>query len=200
MIYAEASLIKALRAGGLILVLAAAQANDRRNIARLLADDGARESAVRSVVESRGKEVPLLLSWARKPPAGVDRAGLDIGLADVFGKLKTAEAIPFLIKNITMERWPPSPNTWMKTPEVIEGRMPAVAALVQIGPESAKALIRAGLDGKTFEERLAAIFVVSQISNVPESMEFLASALGQANLQRHWAEDGLKLSANPPPR
>jgi hypothetical protein len=40
---------------------------------------------------------------------------LEIGLAEVFGRLKTKEAIPFLIENISLERLPPRPNIWMKT-------------------------------------------------------------------------------------
>jgi hypothetical protein len=39
---------------------------------------------------------------------------------------------------------------------------------------------------------LAALFVVSRIAGVPGAKEFVLQALGEANLQRHWAEDGLK--------
>ena len=123
------------------------------------------------------------------------------GLAEVFGRLRTVEAIPFLIRSIGLELWPPSPNAWMKTPAVVKERMPAVAALMQIGPAAARALIKTNLDGMTFEERLAAVFVVSQIGGVPESREFLSAILGQANLQQHWAAAGLRLldSSTPPP-
>jgi hypothetical protein len=35
----------------------------------------------------------------------VDKHKLYIGLADAFGEMKTREAIPFLIKNISLQRW-----------------------------------------------------------------------------------------------
>ncbi len=80
----------------------------------------------------------------------------------------------------------------MKTAQVIENRMPAVQALVHIGPDAARMLIHGSLYGLTSEERLAAIFVISQIKNVPESREFLNTVRGQANMECHLAEEGLK--------
>jgi hypothetical protein len=162
------------------------------SIARLLANDGTRKNAVESIVASGDSIVHALLAWAQKPPVGVDKFGLKIELAETFGRLRTRAAIPFLIENITLQPWPSSPNTWMKTAEVIEERMPAVAALVQIGPEASPALIHTPIAGMTSEARLAAVFVVARIKNVPEARAFLTAAAGRTNLQRHWAEIGLR--------
>jgi hypothetical protein len=119
---------------------------------------------------------------------------LYVGLADVFGTLKTAEAIPFLIKNISLDRTR-AVNTWLKTPEIIEERLPAVGALVKIGPEACKALIRATWKPMLHEDRLAAIFAVSRITSqykIPEAREFLSSVLASATLERYTAEEGLR--------
>ena len=121
----------------------------------------------------------------------MERIGLYIGMAEAFGRLKTRDAIPFLVKNITLQYWPASPSVWMKTPEVVRSRLPAVAALVQIGPDAAAALIRTRWVGLSSEERLAVILVVSRAPETPESQSFLLTVLGEANLQRYWAEDGL---------
>lgn len=173
-------------------MIASAQDTSDEELARLLADSNTRQSAVAKIVASGGSKVLLLLSWTRKPPVQVDESELYIGLADVFGKLKTKEAIPFLMKNISIQRWPPSPNTWMKTPQVIEARLPAAAALIQIGPEASKALIHTW-EQLVGDERLAAIFVVSRIRGVPEARDFLVSVSGAANMERFWAEEGIKL-------
>ena len=171
-------------------MLGFAQQPSDLELARSLAKESTRQAVVARITNS---EIPLLLAWTKVPPAQVDESGLYIGLADAFGQLKAKEAIPFLIKNITLQRWLASPNTWMKTPQVIEERMPAVAALIRIGPEAAKTLIDTPGECITAENRLAAIFVVSRIKDVPEARTFLIQALGEANVQRFWAEDGLKL-------
>ena len=174
--------------------------NSETELARRLSNDATRATAIASVLEGAKRDIPLLLLWTRKPPAHIETSGLYVGLAEVFGQLQTKEAIPFLIKNIGLQRWPSSPNTWMKTPEVIEARSPAVTALIRIGPDASRAIIRTGLQGMTPEDRLAAIFVVGRIKGVPESVGFLSSILGEANLERHWAEQGLKqVEVNPAP-
>lgn len=182
---------------GLAAILAGAQDVGGDDLARLLARDSTRQDAVNQIVASGRTSVPLLLSWARKPPTGVEKYDLYLGLAEVFGQLRARDAIPFLIKNITLQNWPPSSNTWMKTPEVIEQRMPAVAALIKIGPDASRAVLHTPLAQLTPEERLAAIFVVSRVKQVPEAREFLISILGQANMERLWAEEGLRVLNEP---
>ena len=171
----------------------AKEASDQE-LARLLANNRTRQSAVAKILASANGKGPLLLSWTRKPPAHVDEYELCIGLADAFGSLKTKEAIPFLIKNIGVRRTRyVDLNPWLKAPEVIEEAFPAMAALIQIGPDASKALVRASRKPMVSEDRLAAIFAVSRIKDVPEARAFLTSTLGEANQERHWAEEGLKL-------
>lgn len=142
------------------------------------------------IAERGGGRSALLLSWARKPPAGVDKLGLEVGLADAFGRLRTRDAIPFLIANITLQRGLfYRADIWMKTPQVVEGALPAVAALIRIGPEASRSLIRK-FPTLSAEDRLAAIFVVSRISGVPEAQDFLNSVIGGARLEAFWARGG----------
>jgi hypothetical protein len=139
--------------------------------------------------------VPLLLSWARTPPSQIDEFDLHdlrVGLAVAFGQLKTKKAVPFLIKNINLQMGLiPRPNIWLKAPEAVEAALPAVVALIQIGPVASRELmdIWQQLDP---DDRLAAIFVVSRVKGVPGAREFLHTVLSEANIQRFWAEEGLK--------
>lgn len=162
------------------------------DVARQLARDATRQAAVSKIVAAGSNAVPLLISLAEKPPTEVNEYELSIGLAEAFGRLKTRDAIPFLMTHIKLQRGLASPNTWLKTAEIIQQRMPAVAALIQIGPEASKALMD-GWERMGNEDRLPAIFVISQISGVPEARAFLSSVLGEANMERYWAERALKL-------
>ncbi len=170
---------------------AAAQNATDQKIAELLSNPGTRVTAVEAVVGARGEKLPLLLSWARKPPVGVEARELYIGLADVFGRLRTADAIPFLIQNISLARTKEM-NTWLKAPDAIRDRLPAAAALISIGPRASRAVIHAAWGSMTSEDRLAAFFVVSQVPGVPEANDFLSSSLAELNEQRYWIEEGLK--------
>jgi hypothetical protein len=180
--------------GALAAVLASpvARAANGRELAARLADTGTQRSAIDEIVARGQKDIPLLLSWTRALPDVEDKYELMLGMAQVFGRLKTTEAIPFLIKNISLQVFPQAPNTFMKTPEVIEGRMPAIVALINIGPEASRALLRAPIAGMTSEDRLAVIFTISRIPGVPKASEFLMGISGQANMERFWAENGLK--------
>ncbi len=167
---------------------ALSQETSRLHLAHSLASDKTREEAIHNVTAS---SVPLLLSLAANPPAQVEKYQLYLGLAEAFGKLRRTEAIPFLIRNITMQHFPESPDTMMKTAAVIKSRMPAVAALIEIGSPATTALIKS-IGRMTPQERLCAIFVISQDANTPEAGEFLTSVMGQANLELHWAQVGLR--------
>jgi hypothetical protein len=171
----------------------AAQSAGDRELASMLANDGTRAAAVTQILASGTNKVPVLLSWTSTTPAQVDKYGLSVGLADVFGGLKTKEAIPFLIKNISRRRvryvyLAP----WLKTDQVILNTFPALAALIQIGPAASRALIRAASGPMSPEDRSAAVFAVSRIAGVPEARDFLAQALGESNLEGRFAEEGLE--------
>jgi len=161
-------------------------------LANSLANDTTRQAAVASIVASDRSKVPLLLSWARKSPVA-DECGLFSGLADAFGQLKTREAIPFLIEDLSEYRsCGASFAPWLNGPKVIEWNLPAVGALIKIGPEASKALIAAFPKMTKEEDRRAAVFVVSRINGVPEAGAFLQSVLDQANRERYWAEKAVK--------
>lgn len=172
---------------------ATAQSSDT-DLARRLADPNARSAVTNEILHSGAARMPELLRLAEIPPAGVNRRELFIGLAVIFGKLRTKEAIPILIQNISLERWA-RPNIWNKSSEVIEANLPAAEALIKIGPDACKALIEIDWIPKTWEDNLAAIFVVSQIGD-PAGRPFLVTAVARANLERYRAEQGLKTLDN----
>jgi hypothetical protein len=179
-------------------LIAAPQAARDAELAQLISNDTTRQNGVDRIVVGGGREIPLLLSWTLNPPDHVDMHGLNVGLADVFGRLRTVEAIPFLIKNIRLQRWVWDFQSWSRAPQPIEGAFPAVAALIQIGPEASKALMRFASEAIPNDDRLPVIFVISQIAlanaNAQAERAFLSSALGEANLERFWAEEGLKVA------
>jgi hypothetical protein len=127
-------------------IVTSAQENSETELARLLLNEATQERTVESLVASPDKvRLALLLSWTKDPPRQlniVERAELYIGMTEVFGRLRTTTAIPFLIENISLQL-PATPNVWTKTAGSIEERVPAVAALIAIGPDAAKALIHA---------------------------------------------------------
>jgi HEAT repeat protein len=161
-------------------------------LARRLADDWTREAAVEEVVASADAMIPLLLSWTAKPPDGIMARFLDVGLADAFGRMKTEAAIPFLVREIDLDRSIASFAPWIKPAENIEAAYPAAAALIRIGPAGARAVIKAADGPMTREQRRLAIFVVGRTKGAPEAREFLTTALAWANSEREWAERGLK--------
>jgi hypothetical protein len=174
----------------------AAQNLSDRQIANRLASENTRSNAVAKVVAAGNARISVLLAWTQKPPLGVDEYELDIGLADAFAQLGTKEAIPFLIKNIGLNRWR-DVNVWLKTPKVIQERLPAVNALISLGPEALNRVIQAYWQMQRSEDRLAAVFVVSRIAAAsevqdPEARNFLTSTITELNIERFWAEEGLK--------
>jgi hypothetical protein len=183
---------------GLVMscTIAVAQEANDRELARLLANETTRSRAVSRILASGSAKIPLLLSWTKTAPTQVDEYQLYVGLADVFGQLRTTQAIPFLIKNIQLSRTNKT-DVWLKTAEVVQVEMPAVAALVRIGPAASRAVIHSFEAAMPPEDRLPLIFVVSRIRD-PEARAFLSSVLGELNLERSWAEDGLKLLRTTP--
>jgi HEAT repeat protein len=169
---------------------AAAQGTNDLTLARILAQHNTRQAAVSRIAASGGKELPLLLTWAATPPPDIDRSQLFVGIADAFGQLKAKQAIPFLIQNISLTRYLES-DMWMKSPGVIEDRLPAAAALIRIGPEGAKALIHAFWQPMSAQDRRAAIFTISQIGG-PDARSFLNQVLQETDFERYLAERGLK--------
>jgi len=152
-----------------------------------------RPDAVAEVVAAGSEKVPLLLSWTRNPPGGVDRRQLYLGMADVFGELRTKQAIPFLIENISLDQAFMLNPPWLKSAQAVKARLPCVAALIRIGPEASDALIRAAEEPMERSDWLAVVFTVAQIGD-PGARDFLTSAAAKAKtgVERARAEEGLK--------
>ena len=188
-----------LIAAAVSCVAALGQDADDLTLARLLAHQDTQQAAVRSVTNA-GDRVRVLLSWTKAPPTqlnDLELTVLDDGLADIFGMLKTEDAIPFLLKNIGRQRFPPSGGViWTKPLAFMEEQMPAMAALIKIGPPAAKAIIQASPWDMGHAERLAAIVAVSEIAyqmkDPQQELTFLRGMLAQANGERRFAEEGLK--------
>lgn len=177
-------------------LMAAQQRPGDNELARLLANESSRRSAIDQIVADGGREAALLLSWTLNPPTAVDKHELDVGLADAFGRLRTGEAVPFLINNIRIQRWAWDFQSWLREPQEIESAFPAVAALIRIGPAASKALAGYWLQSVPTDSRLPIIFVMSRIAqespDAKDERAFLSSVLGEANIERAWAEEGLK--------
>ena len=171
---------------------------DSGNLARRLANGKTRAIAVNAAVERGTTVLPTLLALAATPPPHIDRCELNIGLAEVFGRLRSKEAIPFLIKNIGLRRTCAiDMNPWHQTPDVIEATFPCIVALLNMGPDGSRALMRAWEGPMSAPDRVAALFVVGRTSGVPEARQFLTAVARQADLVRFWAEEGLKVLEEP---
>ena len=188
----------AIRTAAVVLASAlcaafAQQSSGQPDLARRLADPATRDAAVDEAVASPETTTPVLLAWTTNPPAGVRAADLDVGLVEAFDRMGTEAAVPFLIRVISIKRFPFTLAPWIKRASNVEHEYPAAEALVRIGPPAAAAVIKAAQGQMTQEERLVAIFVVGQTGGVPGAREFLTRAIGQANDERVWAENGLAL-------
>jgi hypothetical protein len=172
---------------------------DALDLARLLAHPDTQQAAIRRAISS-GDKLQVLLSLAKAPPAQLDDLELTVlndGLADIFGILKAEDAIPFLVRNMGNQRFPPVGGViWSKPLDLIKERLPALAALINIGPAAANAIMRASPWDMGPEQRLAAIIGVSEIAyqmkDPHEERTFLRGMLAQANQERIWAQEGLK--------
>jgi HEAT repeat protein len=79
---------------------------------------------------------------------------------------------------------------WMKTPAVVEERLPAATALIRIGPEAEKALIRALWGTISSLDRPKAIFAVARIGG-PEARSFLYQVITENTFENTLANRGL---------
>jgi hypothetical protein len=162
-----------------------AQSSSDQVLADLLASEQTRNQAVDAIAASKESKLPLLLSWTRNPPSGVDSYELKIGMADAFGRLKAKEAIPFLIENIGLMRW------WNHRHGPGEDNMAAAAALIRIGSDASKAIREIDWDKRKPRDRLAAIFAVSRMID-PEARHFLVEMAEMATWEKDSAQEGIK--------
>ena len=178
----------------LLFTLKSREPEADRALAAALANDTTRSAAVASIVAAGRGKLPLLLFWAKTPPKGVVTCGFETGLADALGELRATEAIPFLVSRITMKRsCGANFAPWLKTIEVLKWNLPSVGALVRIGPDASRSLIKNFHQLPDGEDRIAALFVVAQIKGVPEARPFLQTALRQASAETYWSQEGINL-------
>ena len=196
-----ANMVKGLLAATLLFLYGnielSAQTVTQADLPRLLAKKSGSQRVISFVAASRAERLPLLLDLANTTPPDVDEHDLYVGLADTFGALKATEAIPFLLRNIALRRdlfLDLAP--WLKTAQVIEWSFPAAAALISIGPDASRAVMRAYDQAMKPEERLAAVFVVSRIRGVSEARVFLSRVIGRADLERYFAQEGVEDGRN----
>ena len=170
------------------------------DLAQMLANSETRQRAIGLVMAAPAAKLPVLIAWTQKPPAGVDEFNLRVGLMDALGELKSKQAIPFLVRNLSRQRaFVGAADIFMKTEESVESRIPAIAALIKIGPDSLPALYN-NYSTASLEDKLATIIVVSRIAATMKDPSgprgFLITVLGEANMLRDWAEEGSRRLAS----
>jgi len=187
---------------GLLLSAIASPAQDTQDLklARQLADERTQKAAVQELLASGRQKIPMLLSWINRPPLPLDEVQLATfraGLAQAFGALRVREAIPFLLDHIAVRPSPFTGPPW-RTPETVLDRLPAVAALIEIGPDALNAILNHPSEPCRLDERLARAFVVSRIaSTVPDkssATRYLRSVAGEARLEAYWTDEALRFA------
>jgi len=183
-----------------ITIQVSAQDPNDLTLARQFASEYTQKDAVESVVASGRDKIPVLLAWTSKPPISLDEIQLMVfqaGLADAFGALQAQEAIPFLMTNITMPRSAFSLPPWRSPDTAIKG-VPAVAALIRIGPEALRAIVEAPYQPLGIDERFARIVVVSRIAaaiqDKTKAIQYLRRAADEGRLQSSWAAEALQFA------
>jgi hypothetical protein len=161
-------------------------------LAGLVAGDDTREQVVSFVSESRRERIALLMELTTASFPGVDDHSLQVGLADLFGELKVDESIPFLVSHLILRRSEGADFApWTKVDAVVLRSFPCVQALVSIGANASKALIKEYAGRNASENRLAAIFSVAHIPGVPEAAGFLEGVSSPTFLERDYINKGL---------
>lgn len=184
-------------AGLTSLIVARAQDARDLDLARQLASEYTQHDAAEAIGTSARDKLPVLLAWAKAAPIPLDDVQAMVfraGLAEAFGALRAKEGIPFLLANLTLRR---SPFTLpaFGSPEKVIDRLPAVAALIRIGPEALKSIIEAPYTPAELDTRLARIVVVSRIAATVQdrakAIQYLRNLASEARIQSSWAGDAL---------
>ena|SRR3569833_1035916 len=169
----------------------------RQELAGLVEAENTRQQAVLLVAESRREGIALLMELTTKLFPGADDHNLQVGLADVFGELKAEESIPFLRSYLILRRSEGADFApWTKTDAVVLRSFPCVQALISIGANASRALIKEYAGRNESENRQAAIFVVAHIPNVAEAAGFLTRVSNPTILERDYINKGLKLQTH----
>ncbi len=110
-------------------------------------------------------------------------------LCRIFKDLKVEAAIPFLIRH--MDQGTPGVRElpWLKTESVVRDRLPAVDALIEIGPAAAQALIASWDETDDFA-LYPALYVITHVQD-PRSRAFLEAFKPQYEVERWWIKEAL---------
>jgi hypothetical protein len=158
-------------------------------LAVMLADDLHQSEIIPKMLPYLETKRSLLLRWTEHPPAGISQLNLFDGLADVFGRLKMQEAIPFLICRIdhtALYQWR------NKAPDTIRERMPYVKALIRIGVPAATFLERAYSEPLTPDQRILILYTIGQIEDPSEETRlFLKRVRADTERQLEFIDQGL---------
>jgi HEAT repeat protein len=174
-----------------------AQKLGRKELAGLVEGENTRQQAVSLVAESRREGIALLMELTTESFPGVDDHSLQVGLADVFGELRAEESIPFLQSHLILRRSEGADFApWTKIDAVVLRSFPCIQALVSIGANASRALIKEYAGRNESENRQAAIFVVARIPNVPEAVGFLKGVSNPTALERDYINRGLELQTH----
>ncbi|GEM_PF-5375563 len=197
--------IRALAPPSIIALILVSSANSQQsanspNLAKSLCDIDQlrRERAINMVTRSPDRYLPLLLEWTRNPPPGIGlgSTNFDVSLAEIFGRLRTTEAVPFLIDHITVVGGA-SASIWNRRIEIIEKNLPAIHALVEIGSPATPPLV-AALDrmpyrsgGPAYEQRFAIVVALALMKD-PQAAPALRKELARPTRERRLAHDALE--------
>ena len=161
------------------------------DLAQLLSNDKTFNNAIDWVRDSEESRIPILLRLTMSIDGERNKCGpLSFGLMRAVGALKLKQAIPYLKENVACNIYK-ADNPWLKSPEIIEQRMPALAALISIGSDATKALIDLYQHPVHRDDQIIAIFGLSRIHD-PMTHEFLYDVLGGTQLIEFYAKKGIK--------
>ena len=160
-------------------------------LAQLLSNAQTFNNAIDWIRSSEESRIPMLLRLTK----GIDTernecSPLSFGLMRALGALKVRQAIPYLKENVACNIYK-ADNPWLKSPEIIEQRMPALAALISMGSDATKPLIDLYQHPVHRDDRIIAIFGLSRIHD-PMTYEFLNDVLGKAQLIEFYAKQGIR--------
>lgn len=112
-------------------------------------------------------------------------------MAEIFGRLRTKEAIPFLVENISMGPGPVRLGDWPLTTS-----SPAIHALIEIGPDATPSLLQAlakwpRAPDESSLNRLGALIALAYLDD-PRAKPALERAAKETGLEGQVAREGLR--------
>ena len=167
---------------------------------------GERRATIEAVVASTGPALPWLLAWAKCPLDSawvkckdgpplvyrVDPWSLFWPMAEIFGRLRVKEAIPYLIENIWIGNGP-----IRKDDPELHTQSPAIHALLQIGPDATPALLQAlrkwpsRSNAPPYRQNHLGILIALAYMDDPRARTALEQAAKEPGFEGKVAQEGL---------